>query len=153
MAAAYDYGDPGSPLGNIHPEYKAPVGLRLSLGAQALAYGAAVSYKNPTIKAVAVAGAGKLSLTFDVPVELAAPARGPCPVTPTSCAWLSVNGANVTEMAVQDGTIVVTVPAEVSGSMTVRYLQGDWPVPTIYAVGVPPPGLPAAPFSEVVSAE
>ena len=39
MAAAYDYGDVGSPLGNIHPEYKAPVGQRLCLAARALAYG------------------------------------------------------------------------------------------------------------------
>ena len=40
MAAAYDFGDTASPLGNIHPRYKAPVGLRLSLAARALAYGA-----------------------------------------------------------------------------------------------------------------
>lgn len=38
MAAAYDYGDTGSPLGNIHPEYKAPVGARLAVAARNLVY-------------------------------------------------------------------------------------------------------------------
>ena len=48
MAAAYDYGDYTSPLGNIHPEYKGPVGKRLSYAARALAYGeTSLAYKNP----------------------------------------------------------------------------------------------------------
>lgn len=70
MAAAYDYGDPNSPLGNIHPEYKAPVGLRLSLAAQALAYSVPVTYKNPSVKSITAVGNNKLVITFDVPVEV-----------------------------------------------------------------------------------
>jgi hypothetical protein len=30
--------------------------------------------------------------------------------------------------------------------VSVEYLQGDWPVPAIYAKGSGVPGLPAAPF-------
>jgi len=142
--------------------YKAPVGLRLSLAAQALAYGSKVPYQNPAIRAIqpieiTAAGPGKLRLTFDVAVEVIPPVRGPCPVAPTSCAWLSINGANATDYSAVNGSVVVTVPAAAAAAaprgdaVLVDYLQGDWPVPFIYAQGVPGyPGLPAAPFSDVV---
>ena len=47
MASAVDYGDPRSPVGNIHPRWKAPVGNRLALTARALTYGSGVAFKGP----------------------------------------------------------------------------------------------------------
>lgn len=38
MAVAIDLGDPTSPFGSIHPRDKVDVGLRLSVGAHAIAY-------------------------------------------------------------------------------------------------------------------
>jgi hypothetical protein len=48
-------------------------------------------------------------------------------------------------------TIMIKVPSgedakQLVGASVVEYLQGDWPVPTIYAKGSGMPGLPAAPF-------
>ena len=92
---------------------------------------------------------GALTITFDTPVDVIAPLRGPCPVSNVSCAWLTVNGVNTTATSTADGS--VSVPAPSSGRLSVQYLQGDWPVPFIYAQGVPAPGLPAAPFSITVN--
>ena len=39
MAVAMDLGDPSSPLSDVHPRYKKPVGQRLAQGALAVAYG------------------------------------------------------------------------------------------------------------------
>jgi len=38
MAVAMDLGDPTSPYGSVHPRDKSDVGLRLSVGARAIAY-------------------------------------------------------------------------------------------------------------------
>ncbi len=38
MAVAIDLGDPTSPYGSVHPRDKSDVGLRLSIGARAIAY-------------------------------------------------------------------------------------------------------------------
>lgn len=103
-------------------------------------------------------------LLFALRCQIVPPARGPCPVAITSCAWLTVNGVNITEISsTTAGAVLAIVPAVArrnegsnnrqSVPTTVRYLQGDWPVPTIYATGVVPPGLPAAPFSFQVNAE
>lgn len=54
MAAAYDYGDVASPLGNIHPRYKSPVGRRLSRGASTIMSLA------PASSEASMSGAGKL---------------------------------------------------------------------------------------------
>lgn len=151
MAAAYDFGDTKSPLGNIHPEYKAPVGFRLGLAARALAYGEKIPFKNPSVRSAELQPGGSvIRLAFDAPVELTAPIRGPCPVAAASCAWLQVDGQNVTAASGPNGTVDVAVPkgrSAAAAAPTVAYLQGDWPVPFIYAAGVPAPGLPAAPFT------
>ena len=48
------------------------------------------------------------------------------------------------------GEIEVTMPPWIHGTAVaaaaVEYLQGDWPIPSIYAKGSGVPGLPAAPF-------
>jgi sialate O-acetylesterase len=79
MAAAFDYGDPKSPLGNIHPQYKAPVGLRLSWGARALGYGEQIPFQAPTAVSGAVgAGSSVLAITFSAPIELRVPGSVRC---------------------------------------------------------------------------
>ena len=131
------------------------MGRRLSLAARALAYGQPVAYKNPAHLTLTALGA-TIEITFDTKVELRAPAVGGCAagLRPDQCAWMAVNGANATFTLKADGTgVVVDVPAGAGGggggpcaTAAVDYLQGDWPVPTIYAAGSGQPGLPAAPF-------
>ena len=60
MATAVDLGDPGTdnPNGNIHPRNKQPVGARLELVAEAIAYGADVQYLGPTFKDASVISVG-----------------------------------------------------------------------------------------------
>ena len=74
---------------------------------------------------------------------------------------LTVNGVNTTTIneveAATDcvagchNTIMVKLPPgeaaeRLVAANVIEYLQGDWPVPTIYAKGSGMPGLPAAPF-------
>lgn len=157
MAAAYDYGDTGSPLGNIHPRHKAPVGLRLSFAARALAYGETIEYKNPSlVSGSAAAGSTRITLQFDANIEMRTPtAVGGCqPNISADCGWLTVNGANQTSIAVgEGGTVVVdTAGTLAAGSKLyeVEYLHADWPVPFLYLEGSGVPGLPAAPFKLTV---
>ncbi len=175
MAAAYDYGDSKSPLGNIHPEYKAPVGERLAWGARALVYGEKVPYENPTLVS-ATMGLGDTTSTitvkFSVPVEIRHGHVGffDASIPAASKAWLSVNGANATQIATNAaGDVEVTAPTsalvplrqQISPNATedvavlsasLEYLQGDWPVPIFYAKGSGVPGLPAAPFIATATA-
>jgi len=156
MAAAYDYGDGKSPLGNIHPEFKSPVGLRLAWGTRALAYGEKIAYKNPTlVSAERVAdSATTLTLKFDVPVEVRRGHEGyiGAVIKLDSKAWLTVNGMNATLSATASGDVTVATTREAlarsadGAAVSVEYLQGDWPIPSIYAKGSGVPGLPAAPF-------
>eukprot|EP00038_Savillea_parva_P009658 m.184982 g.184982 ORF g.184982 m.184982 type:complete len:648 (-) comp16291_c0_seq1:262-2205(-) len=159
MAAAYDYGDPASPLGNIHPRYKAPVGARLALAAQHVSYGGGPTLStslNPTLVSASISGSDSRSvlLQFNAPVFIRAPVLGVCPVSATSCAWMSVAGLNATlsQDSVNSTTVRATLPSTdppVPHGAVVSYLYGDWPVPTIYRAGdeVPSfPGFPAMPF-------
>ena len=187
MAAAYDYGDMASPLGNIHPRWKRPVGQRLALAALALAYyndsdSATVAtgvqqWRNPSFVSARAANATHLALAFDTDIETrSTPAVGGCVpglLRPDQCAWLSVNGINVTTTTSATATTlpnsaitnaasitdhvdnilvldVSKVPCGAPCTYAISYLQGDWPVPTLYAAGSGVPGLPAAPFTATV---
>lgn len=167
---AYDYGDSKSPLGNIHPEYKAPVGQRLAWGARALAYGEKIPYKNPTLVSATMgtaADATTITLKFSVPVEIRHGHVGffDASIKTDSKAWLSVNGVNATQIKTNAaGEVEVAIPTSAlmpshkqtaanmaedvatALSASLEYLQGDWPVPIFYAKGSDVPGLPAAPF-------
>ena len=64
-----------------------------------------------------------------------------------SFAWLTVDGKNATLAATAACDVEVTTAAVLAeAGATVEYLQGDWPVPSIYAKDSETPGLPAAPF-------
>eukprot|EP01051_Picozoa_sp_SAG22_P003735 SAG22_NODE_186_length_15907_cov_45.496774_2_plen_161_part_00 len=147
---------------------KGPVGQRLAWGARALAYGEKIPYKNPALQSATLrvddgsdsdsAGASTIiTLKFDVPVELRNGHVGflDLSIKPYSKAWLTVNGVNATRLAANAaGEIEVTTAAPAAGdamaalitAAEVEYLQGDWPIPSIYAKGSGVPGLPAAPF-------
>jgi hypothetical protein len=80
----------------------------------------------------------------------------------SSCAWLAVGGFNSTVVNGPGGTVDVHPVGVVlggsgggggggsaftAGPVLITYLQGDWPVPFIYASPFIAPGLPAAPFT------
>lgn len=63
-----------------------------------------------------------MTLTFDMDVTLLPPARGPCPVSLESCAWLSVDGQNATlaQVAGNPKAILASVPIPVAPGAEVR---------------------------------
>ena len=155
MASAIDWGDTTSPLGNIHPRYKRPVGDRLALAARALAYNDSIAkpFAGPMLLSATNArstyhgDSTSVTLLFDSPVQLKAPPEGACPVLQNQCAWLALDSVNATVAPVPTNpnallaTAARTGPRD-GGAKQVSYLFGDWPVPTIFG----PTGLPAAPF-------
>lgn len=67
--------------GNIHPRAKQPVGLRLSLAVQNLAYGRPVQFAAPTFVSAKVSD-NDVTLTFDGPLVIRPPIQT-CPVPTT----------------------------------------------------------------------
>lgn len=126
-----------------------------------MVYGEKIAYKNPKLISATTSAesnkiAGKLVLKFDTAVEVRSGhvGRFDASIQAYSKAWLTVNGVNATLTATSGGDVQVTVPSNsvtawcnaADQTLSVKYLQGDWPVPTIYAKGSGIPGLPAAPF-------
>ena len=65
MAVAADLGDPNSPLTDVHPRYKRPVGERLSNGALAIAYGRTdVYWSGPIFESAWLVAGGKIVVNF-----------------------------------------------------------------------------------------
>jgi hypothetical protein len=64
----------------------------------------------------------------------------------SSFAWLTVGGANATLAATPAGDVTVTAPGTAAvrrgGAVVIEYLQGDWPMPSIYAKVRKTPSLP-----------
>lgn len=140
----------------------------MAWAARALTYGEKIAYKNPKfLSATATAHtkregiAGKLLLKFDTAVEVRSGhvGRFDATIQAYSKAWLTVNGVNATLAGTPEGDVEVIVPSKTdtswcdeahvvtgSSSLSLEYLQGDWPVPAIYAKASGVPGLPATPF-------
>eukprot|EP00750_Incisomonas_marina_P031081 INCI7703.4.p1 GENE.INCI7703.4~~INCI7703.4.p1 ORF type:complete len:615 (+),score=67.28 INCI7703.4:127-1971(+) len=155
MAAAFDYGDMASPLGNIHPRYKAPVGLRLARAARAVVYGnTSVIFKAPKPTSAQALNQTAVRISFDGPITVRAPpsSTGPCPVAPGLCGWLSVDGQNASVVGETSKTVIAVVSggsSPVAPGSVIAYLQNTWPVPSLYrtADSSSAPGLlPVAPF-------
>ena len=103
-------------------------------------------------------------LPCQAPIELRTPGSArrwdaefwACPVSSSSCGWLTVNAANQSTMSVSSaGDLVLPLAARAvdAPAYAVQYLQADWPVPFIYLQGSGDPGLPAAPFKLTVASE
>ncbi len=151
FATAIDYGDTRSPLGNIHPRYKSIVGQRLADTGMAKVYGVAQDPPYPEAL-YAWYTYGKVHVAFSTPVRIVEPVLGVCPVFKTSCAWLSVDGENVTfHVDTQNASIVTASVSAKAPPKVIQYLFGDWPVPTIYSLSASKWKFPASPFRLSIS--
>jgi len=140
LTPATDWGDIADPFGNIHPEWKSPVGARLADAMHALAYGGtAAPHRSPTATvatAVPATAAGfDVVVRFDAAVTMTPPvvggeigvpgivpsaATGGCQIAADSrfepqqmgqCMWFDVDGRNITSgIKVDAGGLSITVP-------------------------------------------
>jgi sialate O-acetylesterase len=123
---------------DIHPKKKKPVGERLELAAQHIAYGEPIEYSGPTLKKMRVEG-DKIVLTFDhVGDGLVARDGG--------LKGFAICGSDkkfVWAIADIEGKdkIVVSSPS-VPNPIAVRYGWADYPVVNLWNKA----GLPASPF-------
>jgi sialate O-acetylesterase len=123
---------------DIHPKKKKPVGERLELAAQAIAYGENVEYSGPTLRSTRVEG-DTVVLTFDH-VDGGLEARG------GALKGFAICGADkkfVWALADIEGKdkVVVSSPS-VPHPVAVRYGWADYPVVNLWNKA----GLPASPF-------
>lgn len=156
FATAVDLGDPTAPYGSVHPRAKQPVGARLALAAEAIAYGdSSVVWRGPTLSA-AVVQTNYQTITATVTFNLWGatglvnqPNVCPTGVTPSICGnW---------QFTLSNGTVVPATQISVAGATvqaqatpiavgvqvtTVSYAYAPWPVTTIFNNL----GLPAIPF-------
>jgi len=133
MAVITDVGDEK----DIHPKKKEPVGARLALAAQKIAYGQDIVYSGPTYKAMKVKD-GKAVLTFEN-TGTGLEARG------GELKGFAIAGADKkfvwAKAEIQGDKVVVSSP-EVSEPVAVRYGWADFPVVNLWNKN----GLPASPF-------
>jgi sialate O-acetylesterase len=121
----------------IHPKRKEPVGARLALAAQAVAYGKKAAYRGPTYKSMKATSRG-IILDFDY-VEGGLVAKG------GKLTGFTVAGADhkfVNAQAAINGNQVMVWNPEVKYPVAVRYGWADYPVVNLFNKA----GLPASPF-------
>jgi sialate O-acetylesterase len=133
MAVITDVGDEK----DIHPKKKEPVGARLALAAQKIAYGQDIVYSGPTYKGMKVKD-GKAVLSFEN-VGSGLEARG------GELKGFAIAGADKkfvwAKAEIQGDKVIVSSP-EVSEPVAVRYGWADFPVVNLWNKD----GLPASPF-------
>lgn len=133
IAVITDVGDKD----DIHPTKKAPVGARLALAAQKIAYNKRVAASGPTYKSVKIRD-GKAVLTFDHVGSGLAARDG-------ALTGFSVAGADRkfvwANAEIRGRTVVVSAP-QVAEPVAVRYGWSDFPVVNLWNAD----GLPASPF-------
>jgi len=133
MAITIDVGDADT----IHPTNKQPVGLRLSLAAQKIAYGKDVVYSGPIMESVRFEG-GKAVVSFKH-AEGGLLAKGP---KVTGFTMAGAKHRFFRAEAVIDGATVVVSCPEVSEPVALRYGWESNPDCNLYNKA----GLPASPF-------
>lgn len=123
---------------DLHPRIKAPVGKRLALAAQALAYGKDVVHSGPLFEAMSVES-DKVRLSFaHVGGGLVAEGGGEL----QGFVMAGADRTFVPARAVIDGETVVVSAEEVSRPVAVRYAFEDDPLCNLFSRA----GLPASPF-------
>ena len=133
MVVLTDYGDPV----NIHPLQKEPVGARLELAAEAIAYGRATAYQGPIYKSMTVNG-DQVILHFDC-------AEGGLVSKDGELQGFTVAGADKVfvnaEASIQDSSVIVRSP-HVAAPVAVRYGWANCPAVNLFNKA----GFPATPF-------
>ena len=145
MAVTIDCGD----ANNIHPALKQPVGHRLALAAQALAYGEGVEYSGPLFQNAKIEGS-KVSLSFThtgkgLTVGGGLPPGGPLPAQSIPLTGFTIAGADkvfVPAQAEIQGETVVVTSTNVPTPIAVRYGWANVPEGNLFNKE----GLPASPF-------
>jgi len=154
-ACTVDLGDDGSdPFGMIHPRNKEEVGRRLSLSVRDITYSENIQYEGPAYKDFHVE---QSSPNIQIRIEFEPQSIGdglvlvnndcPAVIGAQHCGWAEIgtsdgNWANAT-ISLRGNFAIFS--ATVSGNVQptgVRYLYGEWPVPTLFNTE----GLPAIPF-------
>ncbi len=133
MAVITDVGEED----DIHPRKKEPVGARLALAAQVLAYDRDIPYSGPVFKAMDIKD-GKVILSFDH-VDGGLEARGG-PLTGFTIAGKDRKFVNAE--AVIDGEKVIVSSEAVDEPVAVRFGWANYPVVNLWNKA----GLPATPF-------
>ena len=133
MTVTIDIGD--GP--NIHPLNKQDVGLRLALGARAVAYGEKIEFSGPLYDSMKVE-AGAIRLRFTHAGGLAAREGGPL----TGFAIAGADQKFVWAEARIDGESIVVRSEKIPEPVAVRYAWGNNPACNLINAA----GLPAAPF-------
>lgn len=123
---------------NIHPTKKQPVGDRLALAAEHIAYGEHIEYSGPTLKKAQVRG-DKIVLTFDH-VDGGLVAHGGALKGFAICGPDKKFVWAIADIEGKD-KIVVSSPS-VPNPVAVRYGWADYPVVNLWNEA----GLPASPF-------
>jgi sialate O-acetylesterase len=122
---------------DIHPKKKEPVGHRLALAAEALAYGKHVEYSGPEYKAMKTEG-NRVALSFDH-------AGAGLEARDGALTGFTVAGKDhkfhTAQAEIQGETVVVWNP-DVSDPVAVRYGWANYPVVNLWNKD----GLPASPF-------
>lgn len=121
---------------DIHPPHKQPVGERLALAAEALAYGDKIEYSGPLFSSVKIWG-DKMSIRFTH--------TGKGLSAKEKLTGFSIAGADkkfVPAEAVIKGGEVIVSAKEVAKPVAVRYGWANVPVCNLYNAE----GLPASPF-------
>jgi len=133
MAVITDVGDKD----DIHPTKKQPVGARLALAAQGIAYKKKIEYSGPIYRKMTVKG-GKAIVSFDH-------ARSGLEARDGKLQGFAICGPDRkfvwADAAIEGGRVVVSSPS-VSEPVAVRYGWADYPVVNLYNKE----GLPASPF-------
>jgi sialate O-acetylesterase len=133
MAVITDLGEKD----DIHPKKKAPVGARLAVAAQGIAYGRKIEYSGPVYKSMKVKG-NQAVLSFEH-ADSELEARGG---ELTGFAICGPDKKFVWAKAEIQGDKVVASSAEVSQPVAVRCGWADYPVLNLWNKA----GLPATPF-------
>jgi len=146
MATAIDVGHERG----IHPTNKIPVGQRLALLAQQVAYGQTVVASGPTYDSMKVEG-NKIRINFKntgsglvIGVPPPQPGEQPKPI-PSDLTAFEIAGADQQwspAKAVIDGTTVIVSSEQVAAPVAVRYAWADYPQCSLYSKE----GLPAYPL-------
>ena len=137
IAVTIDLGDPH----NIHPTNKQPVGHRLALIAQKIAYGKDVPFSGPTVKSVQTSG-NDIAITFDH-VQGGLIAKGG---ELLGFELAGADGKFVPATAKIDGDRVIVSADGVTSPISVRYAWSNNPKCNLFNGAE----LPAAPFEAKV---